>query len=756
MLISGTADDRGAHRERAERAARTTALEGLAERLTLVADITEVLGQTLELDEALARLSRLLVPRFADWAAVDLRIGSRQVHRVAVTRSRGPRRRAGGLARSPSGPGRRAARSALVQVLNGGGPVVQDRAGPDDTPPDSPLAAVHDAFLEATGAVSVITVPLGTGRQVSGALTLVRTDPDRPFGTGDLEVASDIGRRVGLVVDNARRYGRQREVAEAMQRNLLPPLPEHGRVRLAAGYQPAPAGSQVGGDWYDAFTLRDGTLALVIGDVVGHDLTAAAGMAQLHGILRSLAWDHTGPTGAVVDRLDDAMHAITTVSMATLVLARLEGPPDTGPWTLHWTSAGHPPPLLLTADGTAQYLEAGQGLLLGTRLGARGRRPSAAHALPPGSTLLLYTDGLIESPGSDLDTGLGRLRRHALALAHEPLDILCDRLPRPDASRQHRRHRPPRPAPARDLNGGVRGRRRSRSRSQHQHTAGAGRYGRERGVPGAPPPPGPQRLDGAVVPGADQRDAECRAVIGEQPALEAPGEVPGTVLVLPAHAGRDDDAGDDEEPPGGDAAEQTAPDAPPRRPPTTDRRRPRESRRRTRSGPWSPRSAARIPGGAHRPRDAAERPRAPRSTPTGRRRRPPRTGRPAPSGGRRPGRATAGAGVPPPGARIPARASAGPRCGCAARSARGGPGGSVAWVASPGTGARSWGGPLPRERKRAAPGVVGRRGRHRCRGRCAACPRSLHRTPGRPGHADGGRGKTGPAGAEIPAVTGRG
>ncbi|MFJ9704489.1 PAS domain-containing protein [Streptomyces sp. NPDC101234] len=75
------------------------------------------------------------------------------------------------------------------------------------------------------------------------------------------------------------------------------PLPEHGRIQLAARYQPAPAGSQVGGDWYDAFTLRDATLALVIGDVVGRDLTAAVGMAQLHGILRSLAWDHTGPTG---------------------------------------------------------------------------------------------------------------------------------------------------------------------------------------------------------------------------------------------------------------------------------------------------------------------------------------------------------------------------------------------------------------------------------------------------------------------------
>ncbi|MER6067112.1 SpoIIE family protein phosphatase [Streptomyces sp. NPDC001792] len=126
-------------------------------------------------------------------------------------------------------------------------------------------------------------MPLGTGRQVTGALTLVRTDPARPFDTGDPDVASNIGRRVGPVFDNARR----REVAEAMQRNLLPALPEHGRIQLAARYQPAPAGSQVGGDWYDAFPLRDGALALVIGDVVGHDLTAAAGMAQSHGILRS-------------------------------------------------------------------------------------------------------------------------------------------------------------------------------------------------------------------------------------------------------------------------------------------------------------------------------------------------------------------------------------------------------------------------------------------------------------------------------------
>ncbi|MFF6983110.1 SpoIIE family protein phosphatase [Streptomyces sp. NPDC008343] len=447
VLFTDVTGDRSTRRERA---AYTSALEDLNERLTLVAEITDVLGQTLETDDALVRLGRLLVPRLADWAAVDLRTDSGQVHRVAVTGPAGRHARLeGGLERLPETG--EADRSALVQVLHGGDPVLQNEqneqneqseqdaqggqdahSAQDETEatasPGSPLAAAHSDFLRTVGATSAITVPLGSSRQITGALTVVRTDPAHPFDAADLEVVSDIGRRVGLVIDNARRFGRQRAVAEAMQRNLLAPLPQPGRLRLAARYQPAPAGSQVGGDWYDAFELKDGTLALVIGDVVGHDLTAAAGMAQLHGILRSLAWDHTGPPGAVVDRLDDAMPAITTVPMATLVLAQVEGDPHTGPWTLHWTSAGHPPPLLLPPGADAQYLEAGQGLVLGAPVGTGGGRPDATHPLPPGSTLLFYTDGLIEIPGSDLDTGLDRLRRHALALAHTPLDTLCDQL----------------------------------------------------------------------------------------------------------------------------------------------------------------------------------------------------------------------------------------------------------------------------------------------------------------------------------------
>ncbi|WP_369181817.1 SpoIIE family protein phosphatase [Streptomyces mutabilis] len=426
LLFADATGNRHVHRERT---ARTRALEDLNERLSLVAEITDVLGQTLETDEALARLVRLLVPRLADWAAVDLRTGSGEVHRVAVT---GPEGRDAGF-QGRRGPAPEEAGggqdSPLDRALTGGESVLQERVAA--VPPAAghpPLAALHSGFLAAVGASSAVTVPLGTRDRITGALTVVRTDPAHPFDEGDLVAVSDVGRRVGVVIDNTRRYGRQRAVAEAMQRNLLAPLPRPGHLRLAARYQPAPAGSQVGGDWYDAFTLKDGALALVIGDVVGHDLTAAAGMAQLHGILRSLAWDHTGPPGAVVDRLDAAMPVITTVPLATLILARVEGDPDTGPWTLHWTSAGHPPPLLLSPDGTACYLEAGQGLLLGTGPATGAGRPDATHPLEPGSTLLLYTDGLVETPSSDLDTGLDRLRRHALAHAPEPLDTLCDRV----------------------------------------------------------------------------------------------------------------------------------------------------------------------------------------------------------------------------------------------------------------------------------------------------------------------------------------
>ncbi|MEO3876538.1 SpoIIE family protein phosphatase [Nonomuraea sp. B12E4] len=420
VLFAGDATDR----ETADDlAAHVIALEGLTDRLALATEIATALAHTLDTEEALARLGRLLVPRLADWVAIDLRTDE-GIRRVAVI---GPEGRDADQEawRGPLPALDEHSHSSLVRVLHSGESVL---LGPREiaTPPDSPLAAVQSGFLQALGATSVITVPLGTVRRVTGALTLARTDAARPFEAIEVSLVCDIGQRVGLAIDNTLLFGRQREIAEAMQRNLLIPMPQPGRLRLAARYQPAPVGSQVGGDWYDVFLLRDGATALVIGDVIGHDLAAAAGMAQLHGMLRALAWDRTGPPSAVIDRLDEAVPAITNVPLATVVLARVEGP-ENGPWKLRWTNAGHPPPLLVTPDGRAEYLEQGQGLLLGTGLGDLSR-PDATAPLPPRSTLLLYTDGLIEVPGTDLDTGLGRLRRHAAALACHPLDDFCDQI----------------------------------------------------------------------------------------------------------------------------------------------------------------------------------------------------------------------------------------------------------------------------------------------------------------------------------------
>ncbi|GIH48752.1 PAS domain S-box-containing protein [Microbispora rosea] len=402
-----------------QQAGHLAMLEEFNARLTLVTEITSVLTQTLDVDEALRRLGRLIVPRLADWAVVDLRIDHDEVERVVVIP---PADEVQGF------PLPEPSSSLLARVLDRGETVL---LGPDEMVGEagSGMAAAQRELFAARGAVSAIITPLRTQRQVLGALTVARTDPARPFDATDVTLVADIGRRAGLAVGNARLFGRQREVAEMMQRHLLAPLPQVGHLEMAARYLPAPVGSQVGGDWYDAFLLPDGVTALVIGDVVGHDITAAAEMAQLRSMVRTLAWDRCMSPSLVVNRVDEAMSAVTDVPMATMILARVEGTED-GPWQLRWSNAGHPPPLLVTPDGHARYLEHRQDLLLGLRLGIESARRDVVEPMPAGSTLVLYTDGLVESPGSDLATGLARLQEQAAAMVQRPLEELCDEIVR--------------------------------------------------------------------------------------------------------------------------------------------------------------------------------------------------------------------------------------------------------------------------------------------------------------------------------------
>lgn len=394
------------------------------ERLALLAETTTRLTSTLDVEETLRRLVALVVPRLADWVVVDLITERDEVWRTAVVHAEGETLVRHEDLQGPMPPVPEESPMPLSRALRG---VASTLAGPQtyQREPDSGIAVEQRRLFEATGIRSAAIAPIRSTRAVLGALTLGRAKDPVDFTTVDLPLIEDIARRAGLALDNARLYQRQRKVAETMQNHLLPQMPRVPGLQMTARYLPAPDASQVGGDWYDAFTLSDGATALAVGDVVGHDLEAAAGMAQLRNMLRAYAWAHQEPPSRIVARLDAAVLHITDVTMATMIFARVEERDD-GHRELTWTNAGHPPPLLITHDGLARYLTDGHGILLGT--GVRTPRTDATTLLLPGSTLLLYTDGLIEAPGRSLDEGLHNLRRHAAALAHRPLASFTDQV----------------------------------------------------------------------------------------------------------------------------------------------------------------------------------------------------------------------------------------------------------------------------------------------------------------------------------------
>ncbi|MEV5524542.1 SpoIIE family protein phosphatase [Streptomyces pseudogriseolus] len=386
------------------------------ERLALLAETTTQLTATLDVGQALRRLVRLVVPQLADWAVVDLVTERGGVHRSTVVHAEHSDLVRREDLEGPLPPVPEDSLLPLARALRGVSPAL---AGPfpHAAADSSPLTAEQSRLFAESGIHSAAVAPIRGVREVLGALTLGRAEQSEAFTADDLPLLEDICRRAGLALDNARLYERQRTVAETMQRHLLPQLPHVPGLEMSARYLAAPDASQVGGDWYDAFVLSDGATALAVGDVVGHDLDAAAGMAQMRNVLRAYAWAQEEPPSAIVARLDRAAARITDVTMATLLFARMSRAED-GRWTLSWTNAGHPPPLLVTRDGEARFLTGGHGLLLGT--GLDRPRSDEETDVPPGATLLFYTDGLIEEPSRSLDEGLELLRAHAAALAEQP------------------------------------------------------------------------------------------------------------------------------------------------------------------------------------------------------------------------------------------------------------------------------------------------------------------------------------------------
>ncbi|MEU0390742.1 PP2C family protein-serine/threonine phosphatase [Streptomyces chartreusis] len=353
----------------AERSARNEA-ESARRRLTFLADASAVLTASLNHEEIVRRLPDLLVPEYARSVDVWLFDNEDDKHRSA------PHPAAAVVAA-------RTGRPQYAADHPGGLPGVEDQP-PSALDPTRPL----------------LCVPLPTRRAPLGVLTLsppgARWDPD------DAVMLIELTRRASIAIDNARRFEHNRDIAETLQRALLTDLPATPGLSLAARYLPATHGLNIGGDWYDAFPQRDGGLITVVGDVTGHGLHAAVMMSQLRTALRAYAVDGDSP-GRLLTRLHRFLHHLQPDLYATAVIARLH--PDEP--TLTWAAAGHPPPVLRLPDGTVRTLDAKPGAMLGIPL----TQEIGDHTvrLSPGSTLALYTDGLVERRAQGIDPGIERL-----------------------------------------------------------------------------------------------------------------------------------------------------------------------------------------------------------------------------------------------------------------------------------------------------------------------------------------------------------
>lgn len=253
--------------------------------------------------------------------------------------------------------------------------------------------------------------------KVLGSVTVTRLRTREPFDAQDCVLIDEVVARAALNIDNARLYTNQREAALTLQRSLMNrALPAATGLELTGRYLPASA-HDVGGDWFDVIALPGDRTGLVIGDVMGHGIHAAAVMGQLRTAVRTLA-RHDVPPAQMLSSLDAAVADIGEDTMATCVYAVHD--PATGGWVI--ARAGHPPPAVATPDGTITFLDGPPGTPLGTGAHDFG---TEEVVLPRGSLLVLYTDGLIEARERDLDEGMRQL---AQALRHldRPLDELCD------------------------------------------------------------------------------------------------------------------------------------------------------------------------------------------------------------------------------------------------------------------------------------------------------------------------------------------
>ncbi|MGW5034544.1 SpoIIE family protein phosphatase [Streptomyces nigra] len=405
------------------------AAETARRRLALIADASARIGTTLELDRTAGELADVAVPELADVAAVDLldavvqgrrstlgpaepavirALAVRSAHDTGAVEAADP---PGHIARY--GPDR-----LVTECVRTGDPVLVARVGEEDLPriARSPEAARQ---LGRAGLHSYLAVPLIARGEVLGALDLKRIHNPLPFSEDDLLLARELAARAAIQIDNARWYQNARDTALTLQRSMLPSHPPvTGGLEVASRYQPAGAAAEVGGDWFDVIPLEGAKTALVVGDVMGSGIEAAATMGRLRTATHTLASLDLEPT-RLLEHLDTITQGLDH-SIATCVYAVHD--PELRQCRI--ANAGHLPPVRVRPGRPPELLE----LPTGAPLGVGGVAFSTTTVdLEPGDQLVFYTDGLVETRRHPLDERLDAL----LALLDDPgrpLQECCDLL----------------------------------------------------------------------------------------------------------------------------------------------------------------------------------------------------------------------------------------------------------------------------------------------------------------------------------------
>jgi GAF domain-containing protein/anti-sigma regulatory factor (Ser/Thr protein kinase) len=324
------------------------------------------------------------------------------------------------VARAAKGLGEEVERGVRVPVGRGFAGVVAERRAPVRSS-DAGEFDLVSPLLREKGVVALLGVPLVVDDRVLGVLHVGAFEP-RAWSDDDVALLELAAERLAVAIDHSRLYAREHAVAETLQQSLLPEqLPDVPGVELASRYVPGAPDTEVGGDWYDVIPLPGGRVGLAMGDVVSRGIRAASVMGQLRNAMRAYALDGR-PPASVLERLHDLLRSLERREMATLAYMVLD------PVTLSYTlaSAGHPPPLVLGADGVVDLVEEGRGPPLGAVSEAIYQETSGE--LEPGATVLLYTDGLVERRDMWIDQGIEQLTVEAAGAAGAPPEELLSRL----------------------------------------------------------------------------------------------------------------------------------------------------------------------------------------------------------------------------------------------------------------------------------------------------------------------------------------